>query len=62
MTQVNDQVRLRLILQLISDILRVFQKLLKFFNRKVISTLFVSPSAGVFPAILILDLDDLRTC
>ena len=35
-----------------------FQKLLKFFNGTAISTFFVLPAAGVFPVILILDLND----
>ena len=49
---------MRLISQLINDISRVFQKLPKYFNGTDISTSFVLPSAGAFPAIFILDLND----
>ena len=49
---------MRLTSQLINGILRVLQKLLKYFHGTIISTSFVSPSAGVFPFILILDLND----
>ena len=41
MTQSLDQVKMRLILQLINDISRVLQKLLKYFNGTAISTFFV---------------------
>ena len=44
--------------QLINDISRVLQKLLKNFNGTIISTSFVLPGAGVFPVISILDLND----
>ena len=44
--------------QLINDISRVLQKLLKNFNGTITSTSFVLPSAGVFPVIFILDLND----
>ena len=44
--------------QLINDISRVLQKLLKYFNGTIISTSFVLPAAGVFPVIFILDLND----
>ena len=49
-TQFADQVRMRLISQLINDISRVLQKLLKYFNGTTISTSFV-PSAPVSPAV-----------
>ena len=49
---------MRLTSQLINGISRVFQKLLKYFNGTIISTFFVLPSAGVFPVIFILDLND----
>ena len=49
---------MRLILQLIKGISRVLQKLLKYFNGIAILTFFVLPSAGFFPIILILDLND----
>ena len=49
---------MRLISQLINDISRVLQKLLKYFNGTAISTSFVLPAAGVFPVILILNLND----
>ena len=51
---------MRLISQLIKGISRVLQKLLKYFNGTIISTSFVLPSAGVFPIIFILDLNDLE--
>ena len=47
-----------LISQLINAILRVIQKLLKYFFGTIISTSFVLPSAGVFSVIFILDLND----
>ena len=51
--QVHDYVKIRLTSQLINDISRVLQKLLKCFNGAVISTSFVSPLA-VFPIIFTL--------
>ena len=51
---------MRLISQLIKGISRVLQKLLKYFNGTIISTSFVLLSAGVFPIIFILDLNDLE--
>ena len=39
-TQYSEQVKMRLILQLINDISRVFQKLLKYVNGTAISTFF----------------------
>ena len=39
---------------LINDNSRVLQKLIKYFNCRIISTSFVLPSAGVFPVIFIL--------
>ena len=56
--QFSDQVIMRLILQLIKGISRVLEKLFKYFNATVTSTFFVLPSAGVFPVILILDIND----
>ena len=44
--------------KLINSISRVLQKLIKYFNGTVNSTCFVLPSAGVFPVIFILDLND----
>ena len=49
---------MRLTSQLINDISRVVQKLLKYFNGTIISTSFVLPSVEVFPVIFILDLND----
>ena len=49
--QVDVYVKMRLGSQLINCISRVIQKLLKYFNVTIISTLFVLPSAGVFPVI-----------
>ena len=48
---------MKLTSQLINGISRVLQKLLKYFNGTIISTSFVLPSAGVFHAIFVLDLD-----
>ena len=56
-TESLDQVKMRLILQLINGISRVFQILFKYFNGIAISTSFALPGAGVFPVILILNLN-----
>ena len=53
-----DQIKIRLTLQLINGISRVLQKCLKYFNGTIISTIFVFLSAGVFPVIFTLDLND----
>ena len=50
--------KMRLISQLINGISKILQKLLKYFNGAAISTSFALPSAGVFPVIFILDLND----
>ena len=52
-----DQVRMRLILQLISGISRLIQKLLKYFNGTAISTSFTFPLFGLFPLISVLNLN-----
>ena len=57
-TNFLDQVKWRLISQLINRISRFFQKLLKYFNGTNISTFFVLPLSRVFPIILVLDLND----
>ena len=49
---------MRLISQLIKDISRVFQQLLKYFNNTAVLTFFVLPPAGFFPVILVLHLND----
>ena len=49
---------MRLTSQLINDISRVLQKLLKYFNGTAISTFIVLPAAGVFPVIFILYLNN----
>ena len=49
---------MRLTSQLIKDISRVLQKLLKYFNGTIISTSFSLPQARVFPIIFISDLND----
>ena len=54
-TQVDDHVNWRLILQIINGISRVLQKLLKYFDSTIISTSFVLPSSGVFPVIFVLN-------
>ena len=56
--QFADQVNWRFISQLIKDISRVLQKLIKYFNVATISTFFVLPSAGVLSVILALNLND----
>ena len=58
LTQVDDHVKTRLTSQLINEISRVLQKLLKYLNGTAISTFFVLLAAGVFPVIFILDLND----
>ena len=57
-TQFLDQVKSKLISQLINGISRALQKLFKYFNETAILTSFVLPVAGVFPVILILCLND----
>ena len=49
---------MRLNSQLIKDISRVLQKLLKYFNDTAILTFVVLSSAGMFSVIFILDLND----
>ena len=49
---------MRLTSRSLNSFSRVLQKLLKYFNIKVISISFVLPSGGVFPFIFILDLND----
>ena len=56
-TQVADQVRMRLISHLIKCTLRVLQKLLKYFNGTTTSRSVVSPEAGVFHIFLTLNLN-----
>ena len=46
MRQVDNHVKMKLISQLIKGISRVLQKLLKYFNGTVISTIFLLPAAG----------------
>ena len=58
MGQSLDHVKISSNSQLIKDISRVLQKLLKYFNGTMISTSSVLPAAGVFPVICILDLND----
>ena len=58
MTHVDDQVKMRLISQLIKGISRVLQKLLKYFDYTTILTSFVLLAARVFPVIFSLDLND----
>ena len=52
-----DQVRIRLISQLINDISRVLQKLLKYFNGTLILTFFV-PWSFILRAIFVLNLNE----
>ena len=58
MTQVDDHIQIIVISHLVSEISRVFQKLLKYFNGTAILIFFVLPSAGALPVIFILDLND----
>ena len=51
---------MKLISQLINGISKLLQILLKFFNGTTISLYFVLPAAGVFPVILIFDMNDLE--
>ena len=53
----SDQVKIRLISQLINDILRVFQKLLRYFSGAYISVFFVSLSLAL-PIIYFLYLNE----
>ena len=53
-----DQIRIRWISQLIKDISRILQKLLKYINGAGISTLFVLSCSGIFPIIFTLDWND----
>ena len=50
---------MRLILQLINEISKVLQNLLRYFNAIDILTSFTLSAAGFFLVILILDLNDL---
>ena len=56
--QFSDQVKMRLILQIINGISRVLQKYFKCFNDFAILRSFVLPAAGVFPVTLICNLND----
>ena len=57
-TQFADQVKIRLTLQLIKGISRALQKLLQYFNGNIISTLFISSSSSILPAISYLELNE----
>ena len=57
MTKFADQVKIRLTSQLIKGISRVLQKLLKYFNGTIISTLFISPSSSYWPVNFVLKLN-----
>ena len=57
-TQVDENVKIQLTSQLINDISRVLQNLLKYFNLTIILTPFSLQLSGVFPVIFILDLHD----
>ena len=50
-TPVDDHVKRGLISQLINGISRVYKKLLKYFSGTTISTFFILPPLGIFPAI-----------
>ena len=57
-TKFADKIKIRLTLQLIKDISRALQKLLQYFNGNIISTLFISPSSSILPAISYLKLNE----
>ena len=54
--QPTDQIRTRIISQLITGVSRVPRKLLKYFNGRVISTSLVLPLTVVLPVIFVLNL------
>ena len=58
MIQLVDKVNMRFISQLIRDISRVFQKLLKYFNDTAISTSMVLPMRRFLPVIFASNLND----
>ena len=57
-TQFVDQVEIRLTSQLIKSISRVLQKLLKYFNGTIISTLSIFPPLLVWPGFFALELNE----
>ena len=62
-TQFTNQVRMRLISQLIEDISRILKKLLMYFNSTATSTSFVLTLLGTFPVFLgLLFFFSKRTC
>ena len=56
--QSADQVKIKLNSQLVNGIARILQKLLKYFNRTIISTFFITPSLSVWPVIFVLKLNE----
>ena len=58
MTQFADHVKISPTSQLIKGISRVLQKLLKYFDGTIISTLFILPSSSVWPVIFVLKLNE----
>ena len=60
MTQLDDQVRIRLISQLIKDISRVLQKSLRYFNGTTISA-FTIPQLLALAKNLALNLNELES-
>ena len=59
-TQFDDHVKFKLTSQLINDISRALQKLLKYFNGTILSTSLSLPLSGVFPVIFMLDSNGLE--
>ena len=55
-THLSDQVKMRLISELIKGISRILQKFLKYLNSIIISTLFLLPAADL-PVIFCLNLN-----
>ena len=56
-THFADQVKMRLISQLIKGTSRVLQKLLKYFNGAIVLTSFV-PAATILPVIFCLNINE----
>ena len=64
-SHLSDQVKIRLISQIVGDISRVlqqllkyFQKLLKYFNGTIISTSYVRPATVILPVIFCLNINE----
>ena len=58
MKKFSDQLKIRLTSQSFKGISGVLQKLLKYFNGTIISTLFISPSPSVWPIVFAFKLNE----